>query len=81
MLVNVGCIIEKKPGFMRLNQPLQLRKFQDEFDLETQKGNPQTPAKPHSVLNEGDQGLPLTVIQQTDYRKGVGVFLHEMVQT
>ena len=74
----VGCIIERKPGFMRLTQPLQLRKFQDEFDLETHRGNPQTPAEPHSVLNEGDQGLPLTAVQQTDYRKGVGILLHMM---
>jgi hypothetical protein len=78
MVEYVGCIIERGNGWLRMTQPLQLRKFQDEFDLETHRGNPETPAEPHSVLNEGNQGDPLDATQQSDYRKGTGILLHMM---
>ena len=74
----VGCVIERGNGWLRMTQPLQLRKFQDEFDLETQRGDPDTPAEPHSVLNEGDQEEELQPEKQTEYRKGTGILLHLM---
>ena len=74
----VGCVIERGKGWMKMTQPTQLRKFEDEFDLQTHRGNPETPAEPHSVLNEGDQGEPLGDAQQSDYRKGTGILLHMM---
>ena len=61
-----------------MTQPTQLRKFENEFDLQTHRGNPETPAEPHSVLNEGDQGEPLRDTQQSNYWKGTGRLLHMM---
>jgi len=74
----VGCSVTRGDGWLRMTQPLQLRKFKDEFDLETQRAKPKTPAEPNSVLNEGDQGTALSEEKQSDYRKGVGILLHMM---
>ena len=74
----VGCVIERGNGWLKMTQLLQLRKFQDEFDLSSHRGNPNTPAEPHSVLNEGNQGKELDLEQQTDYCKGMGILLHMM---
>ena len=61
-----------------MTQTTQLRKFEDEFDLQTHRGNSETPAEPHSVPNEGDQDEPLGDTQQSDYRKGTSILLHMM---
>ena len=74
----VGCRVERGEGWLRLTQPTQLKKFSDEFDLNTHRAEPRTPAEPNSVLNEGDQGEPLSEAQQSDYRKGTGILLHMM---
>ena len=36
----VGCVIERGNGWLRMTQPTQLQKFEDEFDLETHRGIP-----------------------------------------
>ena len=35
-------------------------------------------SEPGSVLNEGEQGIPLSHWQLCDYKKGVGILLHMM---
>ena len=62
----VGCTIECKERMLKLTQLLQLKKFEDEFDLNTHPGNPDAPAEPNSVLNEGDQGEPPGAKKQID---------------
>ena len=74
----VGCMIERNPGTSKMTQPLQLKKFEDEFNSNTHQGNPNTPAEPNSVLNEGDQGEPPEVKKQADCQKGIGVLPHVM---
>ena len=43
----VGCEIKRGDGWLTMLQPVALRKFEDEFDLDNHQGNPNTPAEPN----------------------------------
>ena len=63
---------------MQRGQPTQLRKFVDNFVSDGHRMEPRTPSEPGNVLNEGEQGAPLSHKEQRDYRKGVRILLRMM---
>jgi hypothetical protein len=70
----IGCKIDRKPGQLKVSQPVLLQSLIDEFDL-PDDNYPSTPAEPGSILMSGEM---ITMTEQSKYRSGVGKLLYLM---
>ena len=77
----VGCKVERnqEERWVRLTQPVLLKSFQDEFELDEQRKDPRTPAEAGDVLSKGEPEEQMkTKNEQKKFRSGVGKLLHVM---
>jgi hypothetical protein len=68
-------------GSPRLNQPVLLQSFSDEFELPVGGETPRTPATPGTVLQKGEVSDEVDEKEKFTYRSGVGKLLHMMKWT
>jgi hypothetical protein len=75
----VKCKIDcdRMVGSMKLNQPVMIQSFDDEFDLPEGRSS-NTPAIPGTVMSEGEVINQVEGQVQSTYRTGVGKLLHMM---
>ena len=71
----VGCKVERKPGYIKLTQPVLIQSLNDEFDLPDGKA-PKTPAEPNTILPFIEEHDQMNGNIKTYFRSGVGKMIH-----